>query len=147
MDRGISREDSEYMYNLVQKIVNEVGPRMSCSQQELEGAKIIKEELERECDNVIMENFTCHPRAFLGWIKMISIITFASMILYILMQWVSEILLISFSLALFILIILSTLIMWEELFNYNEFIDPLFRKKTSQNVIGKFKLNQEQKKS
>jgi len=35
--------------------------------------------------------------------------------------------------------------MWEEFFNYNEFIDPLFRKKTSQNVIGKVKTKEEQK--
>ena len=29
--------------------------------------------------------------------------------------------------------------MWEEFFNYKEFIDPLFRKKSSQNVIGNFR--------
>jgi len=145
MDLEISKEDADYMYNLVEKIVEEVGPRMPCSLQEKEGTEIIKQELEQTCDEVVTESFTCHPKAFLGWIKMISILTYTSMLLYILMQWVAHILLISFSIVSFLLTFLSVLIMWEELFNYNEFIDPLFRKKTSQNVIGKFKINDEKK--
>ena len=146
MDLEISKEDADYMYNLVEKIVEEVGPRMSCSLQEAEGAKIIKTELEQTCDEVVVESFTCHPKAFLGWIKMIIIMTFVSMIFYLFMQWVSGILLIGFSLFSFLLTFLSFLIMWEEFFNYNEFIDALFRKKKSQNVIGKFRLKEEQKK-
>jgi len=147
MNIEISKEDSEYMYNLVQKIVNEVGPRMSCSQQELEGAKVIKEELERECDDVLMEKFTCHPRAFLGWIKLISIVTPISIICYLFSQvifaffWV-----LIFSAISFILVFLAVLIMWEEFFNYNEFIDFLYHKKSSQNVIGIFKSKFERKK-
>jgi hypothetical protein len=145
MDLEISKEDADYMYNLVEKIVEEVGPRMPCSLQEKEGTEIIKQELEQTCDEVVTESFTCHPKAFLGWIKMISILTYTSMLLYILMQWGAHILLISFSIVSFLLTFLSVLIMWEELFNYNEFIDTLFRKKTSQNVIGKFKINDKKK--
>ncbi len=141
----ISKEDADYMYNLVEKIVEEVGPRMSCSPQEAEGSEFIKSELEQPCDEVVVESFTCHPKAFLGWIKMISIMVFISMLLYIFTQWVFDILLIGLSIISFLLTFLSFLIMWEEFFNYNEFIDPLFRKKTSQNVIGKFKPKQEQK--
>jgi len=141
----ISKEDADYMYNLVEKIVKEVGPRMSCSPQEVEGSKFLKDELEQTCDEVVLESFTCHPKAFLGWIKMILIMTVVSMLFYIFMEGVSDILLIVFSLISFLLIFLSFLIMWEEFFNYYEFIDPLFRKKKSQNVIGKFKPKEEQK--
>ncbi|MHA1498623.1 MAG: hypothetical protein ACTSRT_13915 [Promethearchaeota archaeon] len=90
MNTEIAKEDSDYMYNLVQRIVDEVGPRMSCSPQEAEGANIIKNELEKSCDEVVLEPFECHPKAFLGWIKMIVIMTPISMILHLFMQFASE---------------------------------------------------------
>ena len=49
LNKEISKEDSDYMYNLVQRIVDDVGPRMPCSPQEVEGANIIKNELEKSC--------------------------------------------------------------------------------------------------
>ncbi|MFW9817996.1 MAG: M28 family metallopeptidase [Candidatus Thorarchaeota archaeon] len=146
MDLTILKEDADYMYNLVNRIVKEVGPRMPCSAQEADGSKVIKAELEQTCDEVVIEPFTCNPKAFLGWIKIILIMTVASMLFYIFMQLVSNSLLIVFSLISFILTCTSFLIMWEEFFNYNEFIDPIFRKKTSQNIIGNFETNEELKK-
>ena len=83
MNIKISDQDAEYMYNLVDRIVNEVGPRMPCSLPEKEGAKILREELEKVCDKVDTEKFTCHPKAFLGWIKIITIVVFLSIIVYI----------------------------------------------------------------
>ena len=87
----ISKEDSDYMYSLVQRIVDEIGPRMPCSSQEAEGAEVIKNELEKTCDDVVLEAFECHPKAFLGWIKLIVIMVPLSMILYLFMQLTSEI--------------------------------------------------------
>ena len=142
MNVEISKDEAQFMYDLVQQVVDQVGPRMSCSPQEAEGARIIKEELEKSCDEVMMEVFKCHPRAFLGWIKLISFFTPASIILFLFLQVISiYIWMMFFSAISFILIFLAVLTMWEEFFNYNEFIDFLFRKKTSQNVIGKFKSN------
>ncbi|MFX0040508.1 MAG: hypothetical protein ACFFCY_03900 [Promethearchaeota archaeon] len=46
MNLEVSKEYADYMYNLVEKIVKEIGPRMPCSLQEAEGAKVIKNELE-----------------------------------------------------------------------------------------------------
>jgi hypothetical protein len=145
MDLEISKEHADYMYNLVERIIEDVGPRMPCSPQEAEGSEAIKSELERTCDEVVVEPFACHPKAFLGWIKLILIMTVVSMLFYLFIQWVSNSLLITFSLISFILTMVSFLIMWEEFFNYNEFIDPLFRKKTSQNVIGEFSVKEDLK--
>ncbi|MFX0177279.1 MAG: M28 family metallopeptidase [Candidatus Hodarchaeota archaeon] len=143
----VSQEDAGYMYNLVNKIVEEVGPRMSCSPQEAKGAKIIKSELEKVCDEVIIEPFTCHPRAFLGWIKFLCILAYCSMLLYLIAQFISEsVWLLFLSIISFSLTIFSFIVMWEEFFNYCEFIDFFFRKKASQNVIGKFKPKGELKK-
>jgi hypothetical protein len=145
LDLEISKENAKYMYNLVEKIVEEIGPRMPCSPQETEASNVIKIELEKTCDEVVIESFTCHPKAFLGWIKIILIMTVVSMLFYLFMQWLSDNFLIVFSIISFILTFFSFLIMLEEFFNYNEFIDPLFRKKKSQNVIGKFKTKEEKK--
>ena len=86
MNFDVSKEDSDYMYNLVERIVHEVGPRMPCSLQEAEGANILKVELGKCCDEVVLESFKCHPKAFLGWIKIIVIMVPLSMLFYLLQQ-------------------------------------------------------------
>ena len=42
MNINVSEEDSKYMYDFVQSIIDEIGPRMSCSSQEAEAAEFIK---------------------------------------------------------------------------------------------------------
>ncbi|MFX1357005.1 MAG: M28 family metallopeptidase [Promethearchaeota archaeon] len=140
MEIEVPKDDAEYMYNLVHRIINEIGPRMSCSPQETEGANMIKSELEKVCDEVTIEPFTCHPKAFLGWIRILCVLSYLSMVIYLIIQFIkSYAWLLSLIMLSFTLIFFSFIIMWEEFFNYREFIDFLFRKKPSQNVIGKFK--------
>ncbi|MFW9999227.1 MAG: M28 family metallopeptidase [Candidatus Hodarchaeota archaeon] len=140
MNINVSEEDSNYMYDFVKRIIDEIGPRMSCSSQEAEAAEFIKHELEKSCDEVLVESFSCHPKAFLGWIKIDMIMIVISILLYFISQIFTEQLwLFVIAVISFLFVLLPFLIMWEEFFNYREFIDPLFRKKTSQNVIGKFK--------
>jgi hypothetical protein len=147
MSIKIRKEDAKYMYALVERIVNQGGPGMSCNLQEREGATILRQDLDLSCDEVVIEKFTCHPRACLGWIKVISIMMPISILLSMLLQFVLNlIIIIILSLLSFLLSFLSLLIMWEEYFNYNEFIDFLFHKKPSQNVIGRFKSESERKK-
>ncbi len=140
MDVEISKEDADYMYGFVERIINEVGPRMPCSPQEAKGAEIIKEEFEKTCDAVVVEPFKCHPKAFLGWIKLVVLMVLTSMALYLIIQMLTELIFILILAILsFILVILPFYIMWQEFFNYKECIDPLFREKSSQNVIGTIK--------
>ncbi|MFX1499307.1 MAG: hypothetical protein ACFFBH_17455, partial [Promethearchaeota archaeon] len=143
----ISKEDSDYMYDFIRKIINDCGPRMPCSSPEAKCAEYIKSELEQTCDEVTIEPFFCNPRAFLGFIKVITILTITSLILFLLIPlnliyyWEQILLILTVSIN-----IVSILILWNEFFNYNEFIDPLFKKKQSQNVIGKIQSNEELKK-
>jgi hypothetical protein len=147
MQIEVSKEDADYMYNLVHKIVDEIGPRISCSPKEAEGAKMIKSELEKVCDEVTIEPFSCHPKAFLGWIKILCVSSYLSMLIYLIVQFINDYTwLLLLTIMSFALILFSFIIMWEEFFNYREFIDFLFRKKSSQNVIGKFKPKGELKK-
>jgi hypothetical protein len=46
----------------------------------------------------------------------------------------------------FFLNLISFLILWNEFFNYREFIDPLFKSKSSQNVVGRIYPKEEVKK-
>jgi hypothetical protein len=87
-----------------------------------------------------MESFNCHPKAFLGWIKLDMVMVVISFIFYFFFQlFTNYFTLLILALLSFIFILLPFIIMWQEFFNYKEFIDPIFRKKSSHNVIGKFK--------
>ena len=138
MNINISKDDSNYMYEIIQSIIDECGPRMPCSPQEAQGAEIIKEELKKVCDDVVIEPFSCNPRAFLGYIKVdvalvfLSFLLFFSIPLNLFNYWGYVMSFLSFGLTL-----IAILILWNEFFNYREFIDPLFKTRNSQNVIGK----------
>ncbi|KKK43727.1 hypothetical protein LCGC14_0793870 [marine sediment metagenome] len=138
MEIEISKDDSEYMYNIIQNIIEECGPRMPCSPQEAKGAQMVKKELEQTCDEVNVERFTCHPRAALGWIKIDVFFIILSFSCFFLIQLFLETFL-TLILAVIILglNVFAYLVAIKEFFNYQEFIDPLFKKKESQNVIGK----------
>ncbi len=140
MKIDISKEDSEYMYDIIQKIIDDCGPRMPCSPQEAKSAEIIKKELEQTCNEVEIEPFSCHPRAFLGYIRIMIFLLLSSFFLFFLLPldlflyW--QLLIVS---LIFIITLLAFMILWNEFFNYREFIDPLFKKRNSQNVVGKIK--------
>jgi hypothetical protein len=143
----LNDNDSKYMYEIIERIINDCGPRMPCSIQEAKAAEIISGELEKSCDRVVVEPFTCQPRAFLGYIKINIILILISFILFFMIPfdityyWEEIIIWASFILNLFAIIII-----WNEFFNYQEFIDPIFKKKQSQNVIGTIKPLGERKK-
>ena len=135
------------MYNIVQRIIDECGPRMPCSPQEAKGAEIIKKELEETCNEVKIEPFKCHPRAALGWIRIVIFIVLMSFCSFFLIKLFQESYWAYFlSVLSSLFIFIGILIAWEEFFCYKEFIDPLFKEKDSQNVIGKIKTSGEIKK-
>ncbi|MHA1129849.1 MAG: M20/M25/M40 family metallo-hydrolase [Candidatus Helarchaeota archaeon] len=133
MDIEIPQDDADYMYNFIQRIIDDIGPRMPCSPQEAKAAEVIETELSKTCDSVQTEPFTCHPRAFLGWLPMIVIFILASVACFFFLTPINSIL--AASLA-FLIIVVAFIILWYQFFNYREFIDPLFPERPSQNVIG-----------
>ncbi|MHA1147541.1 MAG: M28 family metallopeptidase [Promethearchaeota archaeon] len=147
MEVEISAEDANYLYDIIQKIIDEAGCRIPGSPQEAKGAEIIKKEMEETCDKVVIEPFNLHPRAFLGWIRidialiLLSLGTFFLTNLLTEDNWPFVLISVAFGLNF-----IAFLIIWNEFFNYREFIDPLFKKKESQNVVGKIKAKGELKK-
>ncbi len=134
----ISDVDSDYMYNIIRTIIDECGPRMPCSPQEKRGAEIVKNELEDTCDKVDIEPFTCHPRAALGYIRLDVLLVILSFSAFFVIQlFLDTFISLLLAFVVFGLNFLAFIIIWYEFFNYKEFVDPLFKEKSSQNVIGK----------
>lgn len=130
-----SDENSDYIYNTIDRIIKEVGPRAPCSEAERKGSEWVKNELDKFCDNTEMEDFYCRPKAFLGFLR-VCIILFAISVAIFLFSPINPII---FSLICLGIGIFIVLIFWEHFFCYKEFLWPLFKKKRSQNVIGTIK--------
>jgi hypothetical protein len=116
---------TDYMYGLVKKVIDEIGPRPSCSKQEKKLGHLLAEEWQPFCDKVDTETFTCSPNAFLGFIPVSVLLYFAAVALY----WF-------YPLASFVLIVIGFGMLFFELLRYREFVDFLFPRKQGENIMG-----------
>lgn len=132
----ISDDDAYYALDIVKRICAEVGPGLPGSSQERDRAEVIKKELESHLgiENVVVEDFTLAPEAFLniypGLFMLIAAMLNISIGRFtIVSPWFTTI-------AALVLSILSPLIFITEFFFGKELVDPFFKQKLSQNVIG-----------
>ncbi len=121
----IAERYGEYMYRLTQRAVTEIGPRESCSEEERKLGRMFAEELEPLCDQVHQESFTCSPRAFLGCFPYLVLAYIAGLALYFI-----------YVTASIIITALGLGVLFLEVVRYRELVDPLFRKKEGENVVG-----------
>lgn len=119
---------TEYMFSFIKRICEEIGPRPATSVNEAKAAQEIKKEFSKYCDETVIEKFECRPGGFLGFLNILAILHFIALIFYFHFPIISLILAI-FSLFVYVL----------EINHLKEFVDPLFRKGASENVIGKIK--------
>ena len=140
-----SDENSDYMYNIIKDILEEVGPRAPCSAEERKASEMMAKELEDKCDDVEIEDFQIYPRALHGWVKIAVALIITGFLIYLLRPLNSLIISsITLGITLFVLYMI-----FRHLFLYDEFIMkywPLFKKENSQNVVGTFKPKGEIKK-
>jgi hypothetical protein len=138
MPEIITNNDAHYAYDIVKTICTEVGPGLPGSSQERERAVYIKRELESHlgAGNVVVEEFTVAPGAFLGALPIGALFTLIAVLLNIsighimgVSPWLTAIAALAFS-------IISALTVILEFFLYFEFIDRFFMKKQSVNVVG-----------
>jgi hypothetical protein len=132
----ISASDADYAFEIVKTICAEVGPGLPGSAQEQERAAVFKHELESHlgAEHVVVEEFTLAPGAFLNLypglfmliaaLLNISIGRFAGV-----SPWITTI-------AALALSILSPMLFVTEFYFGKELVDPFFKQKQSQNVIG-----------
>ncbi len=116
---------TDYMYGLVKKVIDEIGPRPSCSDEEKRLGRLLVEEWKPICDKVETETFTCSPTAFLGYIRFSVTLFFAAVVLY----WF-------YPLASFIMVAIGFSMTFLEFLRYREFVDFLFPRKQGENIIG-----------
>jgi len=115
---------TDYMYTLVKRVIDEIGPRPSCSKEEKKLGRFLVEEWKPICDRVDVETFTCSPSAFLGFIPLSVLLYFSAVILYWFFPPVSP-----------VMAIISLSMVFFEL-RYREFVDFLFPRKQGENIIG-----------
>ena len=115
----------DYMYSLVKRAIDEIGPRPPCSEQEKRLGRLLVDEWTPVCNAVSVESFTCSPRAYLGHVRLLVLFYFTGVILY----WFYP----PASVALSALILGLGLF---ELRGYREVLDFLFASERGENVVG-----------
>ncbi|CAG0998912.1 Aminopeptidase YwaD [Anaerolineae bacterium] len=138
MPEIITHNDAHYAFDIVKTICTEVGPGLPGSSQERERAAIIQKELESHlgAENVVVEEFTFAPGAFLGSLPLSALFVLTAALLNIALgrfpgvsPWVTASAALAFS-SLSIWLVVSEFVLSLEL------VDPFFQKKQSINVIG-----------
>ncbi|OFW57927.1 MAG: hypothetical protein A2V52_06955 [Actinobacteria bacterium RBG_19FT_COMBO_54_7] len=126
----VASKYSDYMYGLLDRVMNEIGPRESCSEEEKALGRRLADELRPCCDSVEVEKFTCSPKAFLGFFPFLVIGYFAGVALYYVLPPIS-----------LIIAALCLGVLFFEVIRYHELIDPLFPRKEGENIIGRISPN------
>ncbi len=137
---------SDYMYNLVDRILKEVGPRAPCSPEEQKAAELVQDELKKTCDEVHMEDFYCYPRAFLGWIRVTILSLMVGFFLFLLIPLGPA------EKYLFTIIplacgVFGLFCLYKQFLKYEEWTPKFlpYKQGHSQNVVGTFKPREEVK--
>jgi aminopeptidase YwaD len=114
----------DFMYRFVESVLTEIGPRESCSENERRLGRRLAEMWGGLGLDVHTERFTCHPKAFLGFIPVATLLYLLATISY----WL-------WPLACFVLAAAAAAMVVFELLRYREFIDVLFPTAEGENVI------------
>jgi aminopeptidase YwaD len=121
----IAERYTDYMYNLIDKVMKEIGPREACSDEEKELGRLFADEIKPACGRVETESFTCSPTAFMGFFPYFVLMYLAGVICYFFLPAVSAALAFAGGTVLLL-----------EVIRYKEFIDPIYPKKQGENVAG-----------
>jgi len=120
---------SDYMFNFIDTICTEFGPRYSCSESEKNANIWIKEELDQFCDETFIDEFETRPAMYpQGFTKVAGILVGISPLF---MPLIFPLPVISL-----ILVILGITVLYSELFLMKGWIGFLFKVKESSNVFG-----------
>ncbi len=116
------------MVQFIKEICEEFGPRLGTYSSEKKAGEKIKIILEKKVDEVVTEDFNCHPAAFLEFTLVAWIVNLIALVIF---WWIPIV-----SAGLFIYAF--TTYLFEQMF-LKEYVDFFFPKKTGTNIIGKLK--------
>lgn len=130
------REYANYAYKNIKIMCRNFGPRPVGGEAEEKAQNYMLEELNKYCDTATRETFKCSDKAFMAWVPICAILIIIASVLF------------TFGMAavaLGIVAVILILILGEFIF-YKPVLDGFFPKKTSGNVIGVRKAEEETKK-
>lgn len=130
------REMSNYTVREVKKVCTQIGPRESGEESERKAQQYVAESMKSVCDSVETEEFDVHPKAFMGWVVIDVVLVLLSIISFVICrlgvagsaETALGIVSLVFSAAAVVLIL-------GEFLFYKQFLDPLFPKRTTCNVV------------
>lgn len=130
------RECSNFTVREIKKICKEIGPRPSGEENEQKAQDYVENLMGGIADDVKRESFDVHPKAFMSWVVIDGIGMIIASVLMILahlnvIPQASG----SFRVASIVISALAIILLLGEFLFYKEFIDFLFPKRTSSNVI------------
>lgn len=136
LTKGASEATQKYMVDGIRYVCENFKERAPGTHSERKAQKYLAGELEKWSDKVEMEDFTLHPGAFMGWIPVAGVIGIISVLFF----WLTYKNVVSGSVlaiiaTVFVLLSLACLVI--EFLMYREFVDFLFPKKTSRNVMAR----------
>jgi hypothetical protein len=134
---------NNYMFQFIKDICDEIGPRESGTEQEILAGDKIEQEMQKFCDSTHQEEYVSSPHAFLGGIRYGALLALISIGLY----WFSLLIDLAvlplpmiysflFIMVAAVLIVITISYFITEVMKYHEFVDFLFPKRTSKNIIG-----------
>lgn len=119
------REYTNYSIRNIKKICKDIGPRPAGSAEELKAQEYMAKDLENNADTVEIESFELHPRAFMGWFRVDGFLLLLAIAFFF----------IGLPILTLILSLLAVIFLIGEFLFYKEFLDPLYKKATSHNLV------------
>ncbi len=129
MAKTVSKETLRYMTDGIRDICEKFKDRAPGTQSERDAQAYLKKELEKYSDEVIMEDFELHPKAFMGFIPVAGVFGILSVIFFWLTPYAPWL-----SILASVLMIADLLMFIIEFLLYRPFVDKLFPKAVSRNV-------------
>ena len=129
------REYTNYVYKNIKILCKNFGPRPVGSESEKKAQEYMQSELAKYCDSAVTEEFKCSDKAFMFWVPLGAVLLLLSVLFF-------SLGLAAVSLALSLVTLFLVL---AEFIFYKPVIDVFFPKKTSGNVIGVRKAEEETK--
>ncbi|MBT3224005.1 MAG: M28 family peptidase [Proteobacteria bacterium] len=115
----------DYMYGLLKRVLDDIGPRPSCGSEEKALAELLRAEWEPICTRVDVEDFQCHPGAFLGAVHVYAVMYLAALALYMFVPLLSS-----------TLLVIGAGVFFLELVRYYELTDALYPRARGENLLG-----------
>jgi hypothetical protein len=123
-----TEKEKDFMFGFIKEVCETIGPRRPCSIEEKQCTEFLVKHLGKYCDEAWSEDFFCRPGAYrvmFHWPILFYIFALPFLFFFPL---------VSLLVAIFVVIMLVA----NEIYNF-EFIDVLFKKQKSTNVIAKIK--------